>query len=149
MKHGAPVLLVEDDEVDIMTVRRAFSRGGVANPLHVARNGEEALAFLRNLPPFGDPAAHPMPGIILLDINMPIMSGTEFLRELKADPALRAIPVIVLTTSVEERDRMESFRLGVAGYIVKPVGFDEFVRAITVIRDYWYLNELFREGGET
>jgi CheY-like chemotaxis protein len=138
MKFPGPVLLLEDDEVDIMTVERAFLRIGASERLYSVRNGEEGLEFLRD----GDRASHPLPGIILLDINMPIMGGIEFLREVKGDPDLRRIPVIVLTTSREDQDRFESYDLGAAGYIVKPVEFEDFVEVLGAIRRYWSLNEI-------
>src|SRR5437879_6124904 len=113
------ILLVEDDELDVMSIRRAFKKNNIVNPLYVARDGVEALAMLR-----GEPGALAIPDqrqLILLDLNMPRMGGIEFLRELRADPALRATPVIVLTTSDEERDKVDAYNLNVAGYIVKPI----------------------------
>jgi len=142
MRENIPVLLVEDDPVDVMTVQRAFRKNNITNPLFVVGNGEEALAYLRHEGPYGDVATYPRPGLILLDLNMPVMSGTEFLKVIKMDADLRSIPVLVLTTSHEERDRVESFDLGVAGYIIKPVEFEKFVEAVRVIRMYWTLSEL-------
>ncbi len=142
MRNNIPILLVEDDQVDVMTVQRAFKRNNIINPLHVVANGREALECLRHQGAFADPAAYPTPGIILMDINMPVMNGIECLKELKADPALRQIPVIMLTTSKEECDRVESFRLSVAGYIIKPVEFEKFVEAVKVLNLYWTLSEL-------
>ena len=121
MRGRKPILLVEDDEVDQMTVRRALKEIHVLNQLDVVGNGEEALAFLR------DPA-NERPGIILLDINMPRMNGVEFLRVIKDDEELKGMPVVVLTSSREEQDRIESFKLGVAGYMIKPVDYRQFRR---------------------
>lgn len=135
MRNSRPVLLVEDDSIDAMTVKRAFRELKVANPLKRATNGEEALAYLQN-------DANDKPCIILLDLNMPKMNGTEFLKVAKADPALRKIPVVVLTTSSEERDVVASFRLSVAGYIIKPVDYRNFVDAVRMIDVYWTLSEL-------
>jgi len=135
MRNCKPVLLVEDDTIDAMTVRRAFRDLNVNNPLEHALNGEEALAYLQ------DPA-NEHPCVILLDLNMPKMNGSEFLRIVKTDPSLRRIPVVVLTTSNEERDIVESFRLSVAGYIIKPVDYRKFVEAIQTIDLYWTLSEL-------
>ncbi len=141
MKKDIPILLVEDDDVDVENVVRAFEENGIVNPLYVAQHGEEALQLLR----FGPPeAAYPeplCPGLILLDINMPIMNGIELLGHLKQDPALRSIPVVVLTTSQEETDRQESFKHSVAGYIIKPVEFSDFVNAVRVVEQYWTLSE--------
>jgi CheY-like chemotaxis protein len=141
MRDSRPVLLVEDDTIDAMTVRRAFRDLRVANPLQHAVNGEQALAYLQN--PQND-----KPCVILLDLNMPKMNGAEFLAAAKIDPAIKKIPVIVLTTSSEERDIVQSFRLSVAGYIVKPVDYKKFVEAIRTIDLYWTLSELPYEATE-
>jgi CheY-like chemotaxis protein len=135
------VLLVEDDSIDAMTVRRAFRDLKLTNPLQHVLNGEEALAYLQ------DPA-HPRPSVVLLDLNMPKMNGIEFLRAVKADPMLRKTPVIVLTTSSEMRDVVESFRLSAAGYVIKPVDYKNFVEAIRTIGLYWTLSELPKEEPE-
>lgn len=148
MRNNIPILLVEDDQVDVMTVRRAFKKSRITNPLHVVTNGEEALAYLSRAGPYGDPESSPRPGIILLDLNMPVMNGVEFLKEVKADGDLRRIPVIVLTTSREEEDRVESFNLSVAGYVIKPMEFDKFVEAVRLIDLYWTLSELSPEEVE-
>jgi len=132
------ILLVEDDEVEVMKVSRAFHRSSLDFPLHVAGNGVEALRALR-----GTDGREPLrPAIILLDINMPKMSGIEFLRELRIDPALKKLVVVILTTSNDERDVMAAYDLNVAGYIVKPVTFEKFVKVISALEQYWSLNEL-------
>ena len=141
MNPRVSILLVEDDVVDVKTVQRAFKANEFAHPLSVVSNGAEALAFLRHEDPY-TAAAAPRPGLILLDLNMPVMNGLEFLEHLKADAELKKIPVIVLTTSREESDRMASYRLSVAGYIVKPVDFEHFTEVIKVINSYWSLCEL-------
>ncbi|HYP28953.1 MAG TPA: response regulator [Blastocatellia bacterium] len=135
MRDSAPILLVEDDRVDAMTVKRALKDINVCNPVHLVGNGEEALEFLRD-----DKA--PRPGIILLDLNMPRMNGLEFLKVAKQDERLKQIPVVVLTTSREERDRVESFNLSVAGYMIKPVDYLQFVEVMRAINLYWTLSEL-------
>lgn len=135
------ILLVEDDEVDIMNVRRAFKKNNITNPLFVANNGLEALDLLRGK---GNDALS-LPSsrrIILLDLNMPRMGGLEFLQELRADPNLRATPVIVLTTSNQDRDRIEAYNLNVAGYILKPVTFINFAEVMATLNKYWALCEL-------
>ena len=130
------ILLVEDDEVDVMNVRRAFQRNKIANPLFVATNGVEALAQLRG-------GAIPRERrIILLDLNMPQMNGIEFLREVRRDPELNLTPVIVLTTSNDERDRIEAYNLNVAGYLLKPVTFSNFCEVMAALNKYWALVEL-------
>jgi len=141
MRNCKPILLVEDDTIDAMTVRRAFKDLSITNPLEHRLNGEEALAYLQD-------DANERPCVILLDLNMPKMNGTEFLKIAKADAALKRIPVVVLTTSNEERDIVESFRLSVAGYIIKPVDYRKFVEAIQTIDLYWTLSELPEEQDE-
>jgi CheY-like chemotaxis protein len=128
------ILLVEDDEVDAMTVKRALKDLNVTNPLVIRENGEEALAYLR------DPN-NEKPCLILLDLNMPVMSGIEFLQEDKQDDALKAIPVVVLTTSQEQQDKVASFNLGVAGYMAKPVIYQQFVEVMRTINAYWTISE--------
>lgn len=135
--NSVAILLVEDDEVDVMNVQRAFKKNRITNPLHVAGNGLEALDMLR-----GEHAVKPRPRLILLDINMPKMNGIEFLEELRADPELRSMSVIVLTTSNEERDKVAAYRFNVAGYILKPVEFDSFMNTVATLNLYWSLNEL-------
>lgn len=142
IKKGVPILVVEDDEVDLGDILRAFKKNRITNPVYVASNGEEALAFLRHEGQYSDREDNTLPGIILLDINMPIMNGIEFLRIIKADNEFKKIPVIVLTTSKEDNDRLESFRLSVAGYIIKPVDFEKFVEAVKTFELYWTLSEM-------
>jgi CheY-like chemotaxis protein len=130
------ILLVEDDQVDVMNVRRAFDRNRIANPLFVASDGVEALDMLRD---------GRVPGgrrIVLLDLNMPRMGGIEFLRELRADPELRGTPVVVLTTSNDDKDRVEAYNLNVAGYILKPVTLANFIETMAALNKYWTLSEL-------
>ena len=128
------ILLVEDDRVDIMTVQRALKKIDVSNPLYVARTGVEALAMLRG---DGVPAIEPVPSLILLDLNLPKMGGVEFLKELRADPVLKSLHVIVLTSSNEPRDRAAAFEYEVDDYIVKPHSFDEFSKAMSIILADW------------
>jgi CheY-like chemotaxis protein len=135
------ILLVEDDEVDVMTVQRAFKKGNITNPLYIAGNGLEALTMLRGEP--GQPSVIPSDRrIILLDLNMPKMNGLEFLQELRSDPTIRQIPVVVLTTSNEEQDRIQAYNLNVAGYILKPVTFSIFVELMITLNKYWTLCEM-------
>ncbi len=135
------ILLVEDDELDVMNVQRAFKKNNVLNPLFVAGNGLDALDMLRGVD--GNPPQVPLDRrIILLDLNMPRMNGIEFLRELRSDPLLNLIPVIVLTTSDEDRDKVEAFQLNVAGYIVKPVTLAHFIETMATLNKYWTLSEI-------
>jgi CheY-like chemotaxis protein len=133
-KNDAVILLVEDDRVDIMTVQRAMKKIDITNPLCVARTGVEALGMLRG---DGFPRIEPTPSLILLDLNLPKMGGIEFLRELRADPVLKNLSVIVLTSSNEPGDRAAAFEYEVNDYIVKPHTFDEFSDAISMILADW------------
>ncbi len=130
------ILLVEDDEVDVMNVKRAFERAHIANPLFVAGDGLEALEKLRS----GEVPAYRR--LVLLDLNMPRMNGIEFLRELRKDPDLSSIPVVVLTTSTLDRDRIDAYKLNIAGYLVKPVTFASFCELVVTLNKYWTLVEL-------
>jgi CheY-like chemotaxis protein len=130
------ILLVEDDEVDVMNVRRAFQKNHIANPLYVAGNGLEGLEMLRNgTVPEGR-------RLVLLDLNLPKMNGIEFLRTVRADPELRSISVVVLTTSANERDKIDAYNLNVAGYLLKPVTFVSFVEVMATLNKYWTLVEM-------
>jgi CheY-like chemotaxis protein len=130
------ILLVEDDAVDVMNVKRAFQKNNIMNPLYVANNGLEALEMLRS------GAVPNERRLILLDLNMPKMNGIEFLRVVRNDPDLQTVSVVVLTTSNEERDRVEAFELNVAGYLLKPVKFPEFVDLMATLNKYWTLVEM-------
>ncbi len=124
------ILLIEDDDIDALTVRRTLKELGASNPLDREVDGERGLEFLRD-------RNRPRPGLILLDLNMPRMNGIEFLAEIKRDAALCLIPVVVLTTSSEEGDRIAAYSNSVAGYMVKPVDYPQFVGIMALIRDYW------------
>ena len=123
MRDSKPILLAEDDNVDVMTVKRALRDVHVTNQLVHTSNGEEALEYLRN-------ESNRKPYVILLDLNMPKMNGIEFLKTINSDEALKKIPVVVLTTSKDEHDIAESFKLGVAGYMVKSVDYESSVETI-------------------
>jgi len=135
MRSSKPILLLEDDSIDAMTIKRALKDIKMSNPLVHVPNGEEGLTYLNN----GDNAK---PCVILLDLNMPKMNGFEFLKIAKTDEKLKQIPVIVLTTSKDEQDKVESFQLSVAGYIVKPTDYKKFVDAVKTLDLYWTLSEL-------
>jgi len=130
-----PILLVEDDQVDIMTIMRSLKEIHVANPVVSKENGEDALAYLQN-------PDNARPCIILLDLNMPIMNGIEFLKMAKQDDQLKSIPVVVLTTSEEQQDKVNSFNFGVAGYMAKPVDYRQFVEMMRSIDMYWTISEM-------
>jgi len=130
------ILLVEDDEVDIMNVKRAFKKNNISNQLVVAHNGIEALEVLRS-----DVPDKPNPKIILLDLNMPRMGGIEFLKEIRQDPELSSLFVFVMTTSNEDGDKIDAFNLNVAGYILKPLSMDRFIAAVSTLNSFWTLCE--------
>jgi CheY-like chemotaxis protein len=129
------ILLVEDDEVDIMNVQRAFKKNKITNPLYIARNGVEALAMLRS----GE--INPPPKIVLMDINMPKMGGIECLKNMRNDNDLKALSVYIMTTSNEDSDKIHAYDLNVAGYIIKPIFFENFVSAVATLNSYWQLCE--------
>ena len=132
------ILLVEDDEVDVMNIKRAFQKNNLSNPLETAENGLVALAMLRG---DGVKKLDPRPKIILLDLNMPKMNGIEFLKILRSDNELKTISVVILTTSNDEKDIVDAYDLNVAGYILKPVEFSKFVEAMRTLNLYWSLME--------
>jgi CheY-like chemotaxis protein len=133
MLKSRPLLLVEDDQVDARTVKRALGELNIQDAVVHMPNGEEALAYLRS-------GVNEQPCLILLDLNMPKMNGIEFLREVKKDPSLRRIPIVILTTSNEDRDVLGTFEHSVAGYMVKPIDYQKFVQTIHTITDYWSLS---------
>ena len=139
VRNSKPILLVEDDRVDAMTLKRALNDQKVISPLVQVTNGEEAIEYLRN-------GGNQEPCLILLDLNMPKMNGVEFLKIVKADETLKKIPIVVLTTSTEERDIAESFERGAAGYMVKSVDYEKFVEIVRAIDAYWSLSELPNRG---
>jgi len=132
MSDNPPILLVEDNPMDVDLTRRAFAKRNITNPLEVARDGEEALAWFDR---WG--AGHPLPVVILLDLKLPRVSGLEVLRQLKAHEVYGRVPVVVLTTSREDADVQTAYGLGVNSYIVKPVEFEKFVDVATQIDLYW------------
>ncbi len=127
-----PVLLVEDDTVDAMAVKKAFEHLHIENKLAIVTNGEEALEYLKN-------KNNAKPQIILLDLNMPRMNGIEFMKIAKSDDQLKKIPVVILTTSKAEQDRVITFHLGAAGYIMKPMDHKDFIEMMEKIHQYWEL----------
>lgn len=135
MRSAKPLLLVEDNLDDAMIVRRALGELGMEKDLVHVPNAEETLTYLRS-------PVKTKPALILLDLNLPGMNGVELLETLKADPALAEIAVVVLSTSDERRDILNSFDLSVAGYIVKPTDYASLVRALKIVQDYWSLNYL-------
>lgn len=141
MNPNSPVeiLLVEDNPEDLELAQRALRKANLTNRIHVARDGEEALEFIFCEGPHADRRIEDCPRVILLDLKLPKVEGLEVLRRLKADPRTRSIPVVVLTSSKEQNDVVESYNLGVNSYIVKPVNFEGFVGAVQQLGMYWLL----------
>ncbi len=133
MLASKEILLLEDDIVDVMTIQRALKQLNITNTCIVKTNGEEGLEYLRN--------CEELPGLIFLDINMPKMNGIEFLKLMKQNDNWSRIPVIVLTTSNDQRDKDETFKFGISGYMIKPVGYDDFKEMLSAIQTYWNISE--------
>lgn len=142
MRNGSPLMIVEDNETDVMCIKRAFEKNGVSKPIITAANGEEALAYLKGEGESEEGAGVRTPNLILLDLNMPIMNGFEFLAAIKADERFCSIPVIVLTSSTSKVDMNDSYKNSVAGYIEKPLDPEEYSEIIRILDQYWTLNYL-------
>ncbi|HKV37919.1 MAG TPA: response regulator [Blastocatellia bacterium] len=138
--QGTPftVLMADDDEDDRMFTREAWEENHLANPLHFVQDGVELLEYLRREGDFVHLSGSPLPGLILLDLNMPRKDGREALAEIKADPDLRYIPMVILTTSSAEADIFRAYDLGVSSFIVKPVTFESLVGVIKILSEYWF-----------
>jgi two-component system, chemotaxis family, response regulator Rcp1 len=129
------ILLVEDSPADVLITREAFEEARLLNSIHVAEDGVQAMEFLRRE---GRYASAPRPDLILLDLNLPRKNGREVLAEIKGDPDLKAIPVIILTTSGANDDILKAYDLYANCYVVKPVGFENFLKAVQSIRNFWF-----------
>ena len=141
-KEPFVVLMAEDDEHDIVAIKRAWKKHHVANPLYIVNDGEECLDFLYQRGKYSQPDSAPRPGILLLDIKMPKLDGLAVLRHIREEKVLRHLPVVILTTSKAEEDRLKSYELGANAYIVKPLGFENFSEAVRTINLFWELVEL-------
>jgi len=133
-----PILLIEDSPEDYEATERAFRKAGLSNPIHRSADGDDALDYLYHRGRHADPASSPRPGIILLDLNLPGTDGREVLEVVKGDESLKLIPVVVLTTSSDERDVKACYRAGANSYIQKPVNLDGFLKAIEHLNGYWF-----------
>lgn len=136
-KPSVHILVADDDPDDCLLTREAFRDSQLANELHFVHNGEELLDYLRGASPYTDRQRYPLPGLILLDLNMPLKDGREALLEIKSDPRLRNIPVVILTTSAEEEDILRSYANGANSFISKPVSFSGLLDVIKAIGHYW------------
>jgi CheY-like chemotaxis protein len=132
------ILIAEDDAEDRMLVKDALTESRLANNVHFVEDGEQLLDYLYNRGNYQDKTLHPAPGLILLDLNMPKMDGREALREIKKDPKLRSIPIVVLTTSQAEEDVLKTYDLGVSSFITKPVTFASLVEIMKILGKYWF-----------
>ena len=138
-KRARPVviLIAEDDADDRLLCEQALEESRVLNELHFVEDGEQLMQYLRHEGPYADPESAPRPGLILLDLNMPKLDGREALQQIKADPALRRIPVVVMTTSKAEEDVLRSYDLGANSYVTKPVTFERLVELMRAMGDFW------------
>jgi CheY-like chemotaxis protein len=131
------LLLVEDDPNDVELALRSLRKHHLANKIHVARDGEEALDFLHARGPYAGRNGVALPRVVFLDLKLPKVSGLEVLKEMKGDPRFHSIPVVVMTSSREQRDLLEGYRLGVNSYIQKPIDFDQFQNVVKDLGYYW------------
>lgn len=141
-KQTFVILMAEDDEHDILATKRAWKKNNIFNPLYIVRDGEECLDYLYRRGKYSDPDSAPRPGILLLDIKMPKLDGLAVLKHVRMSEEFRRLPVVILTSSKQEEDRVKSYDLGANAFIVKPVGFDNFSRAVNAINLFWQLVEL-------
>ncbi len=132
------ILMADDDEDDCLLVKEAFKESKLCNDLRFVADGEELMDYLHRRGKYADPASAPKPGIILLDLNMPRKDGRQALKEIKADPELRSIPIVILTTSREQVDILASYSTGANSFVVKPVKFQALVELIKVLERYWF-----------
>lgn len=133
-----PILMAEDDPQDRLLAREALAEARLMNPLYCVENGEQLMRYLHREPPFDDPQVYPLPRVILLDLNMPRKDGRTCLREIKADPELKHLPVIILTTSRQEEEVLQSYELGANSFITKPVDFTQLVNIMIGLGRYWF-----------
>lgn len=135
------ILLAEDNDHDVIATQRAWKKHNILNPLNIVRDGEECLDYLHQRGGYAEAGKAPRPKVLLLDLQMPKMDGLEVLKHIREDKDLRNLPVVILTTSKAEEDRVKGYELGANAYIVKPVGFDNFAEAIRTINLFWKLVE--------
>jgi len=145
-KEPFVVLMAEDDEHDIVAVKRAWKKNNICNPLYIVNDGEACLDYLYQRGKYSEPGAAPRPGILLLDIKMPKMDGLATLEHIRNSDAFKHLPVIILTTSRADEDRFRSYDLRANAYIAKPIGFENFSEAVKRINLFWELVDLPGEG---
>ncbi len=137
MNHKAVIMLVEDNEMDVVLTLDAFKEARLINPIQVARTGEDALEYLGGIGNYQNRTLYPLPELILLDLKLPGVSGLDLLKQIKTNPDLKRIPVIILTSSAEEGDRSLGYDLGANSYLVKPISFEGFLEVVGKIKEYW------------
>jgi CheY-like chemotaxis protein len=137
--HDDTILVVEDNDDDVLLIERAFGKAKLANPLRFVDNGEKAVDYLAGAGPYADRASHPMPAVVLLDLKLPRRSGFEVLQWVRAHPLLRALPVVVLTSSKDSEDVRRAYALGANTYLVKPVALDGLIEMVKTLGLYWFV----------
>ena len=137
LRQPITILMADDDPDDRLMTQEAFAECRLRNPLQFVSDGEELLDYLNRRGKYDDDAAYPMPGLVLLDLNMPRKDGREVLREIKSDPRLQSIPVVILTTSKAEEDVVRSYKDGVNSFISKPVTFSALIEVVQTLGKYW------------
>jgi CheY-like chemotaxis protein len=142
MKPDFAILLVEDEENDVLLLKRALKKNGISNQLEAVGNGQDAIDYLLRIRPYEDRARSPYPDVIITDIKMPKKNGLELLQWIKDNPVYRVMPTMVLTSSKDEKDIKQAFYLGANAYFVKPVIFDDLVTLVRRIYDFWSLSEV-------
>ena len=141
MPDTAIILLADDLDDDILLIKRAFRKGKITNPLQVVRDGEEAIAYLKGEGKYANRAEYPLPDLMLLDLKMPRIDGFEVLRWIRQQPGLKALRVVVLTSSEDIRDVNQAYRLGANSFLVKPLEFEHFVETGKFLKDYWLVRD--------
>jgi len=144
-KQPFTILMAEDNEHDIVATKRAFKKHNINNPLHIVNDGEECLDYLYKRGKYAQPETAPRPSLLLLDIRMPKMDGLTVLKHIREDDSFRLLPVVILTVSKAEEDKLKSYKLGANAYIKKPVEFDNFAEAIKRVNLFWEVVELPEE----
>ncbi|KEF30188.1 Two-component system response regulator [Marinobacter nitratireducens] len=132
-----PILMADDDPLDQLLTKEAFQEAKSLNPIYFVSNGVELMQYLRREPPYNDETAYPWPGLVLLDLNMPKMGGRECLEQIRKDPELQHLPVVIMTTSNREEEIFKSYDLGANSYITKPVDFEKLVAQVGALSAYW------------
>lgn len=146
MTEGRNILLVEDNDDDVILIRRALRKGGIAAPVHLARDGEEAIDFFSGTGQFRDQTGHPLPGVVLLDLKLPKKSGFEVLEWLKGHEQFSMLPVVVFTSSVQERDLKQAYALGANSYLKKPATMAETTELLKTVSAYWLESNVHPPG---